>query len=74
MIDVSSAACGESSTISVGATQQIFPYPGTMYQLGPLIFQPDKDNNDFDLDNAEVKLYSFSLYCRWMQIDLTLSW
>ncbi len=31
MIDVSSAACGESSTIPVGATQQTFPYPGTVY-------------------------------------------
>jgi hypothetical protein len=55
MIDVSSAACGESSTIPVGATQQTFPYPGTVYQLDPLIFQPDKDNREFDLDNAEVK-------------------
>jgi hypothetical protein len=31
MIDVSSAACGESSTIPVGATQQTFPYLGTVY-------------------------------------------
>jgi hypothetical protein len=58
MIDVSSAACGESSTIPVGATQQTFPYPGTVYQLDPLIFQPDKDNKEFDLHNAEVKLHS----------------
>jgi hypothetical protein len=58
MIDVSSAACGESSTIPVGATQQTFPYPGTVYQLDPLIFQPDKDSEEFDLDDAEVKLHS----------------
>ncbi len=58
MIDVSSAACGESSAIPVGATQQTFPYPGTVYQLDPLIFQPDKDNKEFDLDNVEVKLHS----------------
>ncbi len=58
MIDVSSAAHRESSTVPVGATQQTFPYPGTMYQLDPLIFQPDKDNKEFDLDDAEVKLYS----------------
>jgi hypothetical protein len=49
MIDVSSAACGESSTIPVGATQQTFPYPWTVYQLDPLIFQPDKDNQEFIL-------------------------
>jgi hypothetical protein len=58
MIDVSSAACGESSTIPVGATQQTFPYPGTVYQLDPLIFQPDNDNKEFDLGDAEVKLHS----------------
>jgi hypothetical protein len=58
MIDVSSAACGESSTTPVGATEQTFPYPGTVSQLDPLIFQPDKDNREFDLDDAEVKLHS----------------
>jgi hypothetical protein len=58
MIDVFSAACGESSTIPVGAMQQTFPYPGTVYQLDPFIFQPDKDNKEFDLDDVEVKLYS----------------
>jgi hypothetical protein len=58
MIDVSSAACGEPSTIPVGATQQTFPYPGTVYQLYPFNFQPDKDNKEFDLDNVEVKLHS----------------
>jgi hypothetical protein len=58
MIYVSSAACGESSTIPVGATLQTFPYPGTVYQLDPLIFQPDEDNKEFDLDDAEVKLHS----------------
>ena len=58
IIDVSSAACGELSSIPVGATQQTFPYPGTMYQLDPLLFQPDNDNKEFDLDNAESQLYS----------------
>jgi len=56
IIDVSSAACGELSSIPVGATQQTFPYPGTMYQLDPLLFQPD--NEEFDLDKAESQLYS----------------
>jgi len=58
IIDVSSAACGESSTIPVGATQQTFPYPGTVYQLDPLLFQPDNDNKEFDVNNAEFKLHS----------------
>jgi len=58
IIDVSSAACGESSTIPVGATQQTFPYPGTVYQLDPLLFQPDNDKKEFDLNDAEIKLYS----------------
>ncbi len=58
MIDVSSAAYGESYTVPVRATQKTVPYPGTMYLLDPSIFQPDKDNKEFDLDNAEVKLYS----------------
>jgi hypothetical protein len=58
MIDVSSAACGESSTIPVGATQQTFPYSETVYQLDPLIFQPDEDNKEFDLDDAKFKLHS----------------
>ena len=65
MIEVSSAACGESSTIPVGATQQHFPYPGTVYQFDPQIFQSDKADKEFDLDNAEVKLSSLmkSPYC-----------
>lgn len=58
IIDVSSAACGESSSIPVGATQQTFPYPGTVYQFDPLLFQPDNDKNEFDLNDAEIKLYS----------------
>ncbi len=29
-----------------------------MYQLDPLIFQPDKDKKEFDLDDAEFKLHS----------------
>jgi len=58
IIDVSSAVCGESSTIPVGATQQTFPYPGTVYQFDPLLFQPDNDKNKFDLNDAEIKLYS----------------
>jgi hypothetical protein len=57
LIDASSAACGPSSIIPIGATQKNFPYTGTVYQFDPMIFHhPD---NKFDLDDAEAKLFSF---------------
>jgi hypothetical protein len=31
---------------------------GSTSDVDPLIFQPDKDNKEFDLDDAEVKLHS----------------
>jgi hypothetical protein len=49
-IDVSSAACGESSTIPLGSTQQQFSYTGTMYQFDPSLFHiPDQE---FDINDA----------------------
>jgi hypothetical protein len=55
-IDVSSAACGELSTISIGSTQQQFPYTGTMYQFDPSLFHiPDQE---LDIDDAEAKLFA----------------
>jgi hypothetical protein len=56
LIDVSSAACGPSSTIPIGATHQNLPYTGTVYQFDPMIFH--HPNNEFDLDDAEAKLFS----------------
>jgi hypothetical protein len=38
LIDVSSAACGPSSTLPIVATQQNFPHTGTVYQFDPMIF------------------------------------
>jgi hypothetical protein len=38
LIDVSSAACRSSSTISISAAQQNFPYSGTEYQFDPMVF------------------------------------
>jgi hypothetical protein len=55
LIDVSSAACGSSSTIPIGATQQNFPYTGTVYQFDPMLFY--NPNHKFDIDNAEAKLF-----------------
>ncbi len=56
LIDVSSAACGQSSTIPIGSTQQHFPYAGTMYQFDPILFHnPDQE---FDIDDAEAKLFA----------------
>jgi hypothetical protein len=56
LIDVSTAACGTSSNIPIGATQQNFLCTGTVYQFDPMIFHhPD---NKFALDDAEVKLFS----------------
>ncbi len=55
-IDVSSAACGELSTIPIGSTQQQFPYTGTMYQFDPSLSHiPDQE---FDIDDAEAKLFA----------------
>ncbi len=56
LIDVSSAACGLSSTIPIGSTQHHFPYAGTMYQFDPIPFHnPDQE---FDIDDAEAKLFA----------------
>jgi hypothetical protein len=56
LIDVSSAACGSSSTIPIGSTQQHFPYAGTMYQFDPMLFyNPDQK---VDIDDAEAKLFA----------------
>ncbi len=38
IIDISSAAQGNSSTVPCGATQQTFPYPGTAYRFDLVIF------------------------------------
>ncbi len=55
-IDVSSAVCGELSTIPIGSTQQQFPYTDTMNQFDPSLFHnPDQE---FDIDDAEAKLFA----------------
>jgi hypothetical protein len=55
-IDVSSAACGELSTIPIGSTRQQFPYTGTMNQFDPSLFHnPDQE---FDIDDREAKLFA----------------
>ncbi len=55
LIDVSSAACGSSSTIPIGPTQQHFSYVGTMYQFDSMLFyNPDQE---FDIDDVEAKLF-----------------
>jgi hypothetical protein len=56
LIDVSPAACGSSSTIPIGSTQQNFPYAGTVYQFDPMLFY--NLNHKFDIDDAEVKLFA----------------
>jgi hypothetical protein len=38
MIDISLAAKGMSSSITVGAQQQTLPYPGTFYRFDPCLF------------------------------------
>ncbi len=54
LIDVSSAARGISSTISIGSTRHHFPYTGTMYLFDPILFHnPDEE---FDVDVAEAML------------------
>ncbi len=56
LINVSSAACGSSSTIPIGSTQQIFSHAGTMYQFDPMLFyNPDQK---LDIDDAEAKLFA----------------
>jgi hypothetical protein len=51
MIDISLAAKGMSSTVSVGAQQQTLPNPGTFYWFDPCIFHGQ--NTELDLDQAE---------------------
>ncbi len=53
---MSSAARGESSTISLVSTRQQSPYTGSMYQFHPSLFHiPD---HEFDIDDAEAKLFA----------------
>jgi hypothetical protein len=52
LIDESSAACDSSSTIPIGATQQNFPYAGTVYQFDPKLFY--NCNHEFDIDDAKA--------------------
>jgi hypothetical protein len=54
LIDVSSATCGSSLTIPIGATQQKFPCTGTVYQFDPMLFY--NPNHKFDVDDVEAKL------------------
>ncbi len=56
LIDASSAACGSSSTIPIGSTQQNVPYAGTVYQFDPILFY--SPNHKFDIDDAEAKLFA----------------
>ncbi len=56
LIDVSSAARGKSSTIPIISKRQHFPYSGTMYQFDPILFH--KPDQEFDIDDAEVKLFA----------------
>jgi hypothetical protein len=56
LIDVSSAACGSSSTIPIFSTQQNFPYERTVYQFDLMLFY--NPNQEFDIDDAEAKLFS----------------
>lgn len=56
-IDISSAACGSSSIIPIGARQRDFPYSGTKYQFDPQLFH-DTDDIDFNLDYVEKKLFA----------------
>jgi hypothetical protein len=51
MIDISLAAKGMSSSVPVGAQQQILPYPGTFYWFDPCLFYGQ--NTELDLDQAE---------------------
>ncbi len=44
-------AKGMSSTVPIGAQQQMFPYPGTFYQFEPCIFHGQ--DTELDLNEAE---------------------
>jgi hypothetical protein len=56
LIYVSSAACGSSSTIPIGAKQQNFPCTGTVNQFDPMLFYTPY--HEFDIDDAEAKLFA----------------
>ncbi len=62
-IDISFAATwGSSSTVPIGATAHQFCYPGTVYHFDSnLLNKHDASSNeiDFDVEDAEEKLYSF---------------
>ncbi len=61
MIDISSAAKGMSSSVPIGAQQQMLPYPGTFYRFDPYIFHGQ--NTELDLDQAEnLNLVENQLY------------
>ena len=51
-IDISSAACGSSSSIPIGARQHDFPYPGTKYQFDTQLFH---DSDVTSLDDIQKK-------------------
>ncbi len=79
LIDVSSTACGPSSTILIGATQRNFPYTSTVYQFDPIIFY--HTNNKFILDDVDAKLFSLMKSphavdeCKlvWHRVDKTVT-
>jgi hypothetical protein len=56
LIDVSSAACGPSSTIPIDSTRQHFLYAGTMYQFDQILFH--NLGQEFSIDDAEAKLFA----------------
>ncbi len=51
MIDISLEAKGMSSSVPVGAQQQMLPYPDTFYWFDPCLF--NGQNTELDLDQAE---------------------
>jgi hypothetical protein len=59
-IDISSAAQGPLSTVPCGATQQTFPYSGSAYRFGLLIFH--SDTTEFDVNGAEKQLLALMKY------------
>jgi hypothetical protein len=56
LIDISSATKGTSSTVPHGATQQIFPYPGTAYRSYISIFHGI--DTEYDVNKAVKKLFA----------------
>ena len=54
-IDISSAACGSSSSVPIGAKQRDFPYTGTKYQFDTQFFH---DCDGTNLDDYEKKIFA----------------